>query len=282
MAVDIRKPLKKMLPHLLKAKDQGLNEADTRVRIFEVFEEVLDYDPLEDISSEVQIAKGAYADLVVKVEGTARFLLEVKAAGTELRDSHIHQAQDYAAKGNIPWVLLSNGVVWNLYHLTFDDRIEYDRAFAIDLSIDDEFDRSAELLGLLHKRSMQKGEIELFWKRRIALHPESIARALFTEETLRLMRRDIRRREKILLDEEEVAHAIRELFSQEIKAHLGPLRITRKRKPKAKGAPDATDAAALSQAANPAQGLTSGGAQPTPSDTKEEQQQPGMAKNRTE
>ena len=55
MAADIRKPLKKCSPHLLKAKEQGLNEADTRVRIFEVFDQVLNYDPLEDISNEVQI-----------------------------------------------------------------------------------------------------------------------------------------------------------------------------------------------------------------------------------
>ena len=44
MPVDIRKPLKKLLPHLIKGKEDNLNEADTVQRIIKMFEEVLGFD----------------------------------------------------------------------------------------------------------------------------------------------------------------------------------------------------------------------------------------------
>ena len=55
MPVDIRKPLKKFLPHLQKAQADNLNEADTVQRVIKVFEEVLGYDPMDEISREAAV-----------------------------------------------------------------------------------------------------------------------------------------------------------------------------------------------------------------------------------
>lgn len=52
--------------------------------------------------------KDKYVDLAVKIDGTVKFLIEAKSAGTELRDRHIEQAERYAAENNIRWVLLTN------------------------------------------------------------------------------------------------------------------------------------------------------------------------------
>jgi hypothetical protein len=46
---------KKYLPHLLKAQDDNLNEADTVQRIVKVFEDVLGYDALSEITREMEI-----------------------------------------------------------------------------------------------------------------------------------------------------------------------------------------------------------------------------------
>lgn len=228
MAVNIRKPLRKFLPHLLKARDENLNEADTLLRVLKVFEEILGYDPLTEISREQQVRE-KYVDLALKVDGVVRFLVEAKAAGTSLRDRHIEQAEGYAAKANIPWVILTNGVVWNLYHLTFDEGIEAERAFCADLSAPDAFDQAADSLALLHRHAVRNGEHEAFWKHRAALSPESVARAVFTEEALRFIRREIRRRDGLLVDEEDLANAIREMFSQDVRERIGAVRIRRRR-----------------------------------------------------
>jgi hypothetical protein len=73
MVVDIRKPLKKFLPHLLKAKEENLNEADTVYRIVKVLEDVLGYNHLTEITREMQI-KDRFVDLTVKIDGAVKFL----------------------------------------------------------------------------------------------------------------------------------------------------------------------------------------------------------------
>jgi predicted type IV restriction endonuclease len=216
---------------LLKGRDDNLNEADTVQRIIKMFEEVLGYDPMREITRETQV-KDKYVDVAIKLDGTTRLLVEAKAAGVILRDRHIEQAQHYAAEGNMPWVILTNSVTWSLYHLSFEEGIEYIRAFTIDLSFED-IDQSAQLLSLFHRHSMKKGELEKYWERHVALSPESIGRALFTEGTMGLLRREIRRREGVLIDQEDLAKAIHGMMSTETREQIGPPKVRRrsKRKP---------------------------------------------------
>ena len=230
MPQDIRRPLRKILPHLLKAKKDNLNEADTCTLICEILQSVLDYDPLHDISREVTIKEGR-ADFAVKLDGAVKFIVEAKAAGVTLRARHIGQAERYAAEGNIPWVLVTNGLTWHLYHLTFDEGIEYETVFSVDLSVD-ELPKAAEIISLLHKKSIAKDELDEFWKKRAALGPGSIAKALFTEDMLRRVRREIRRREGVLIDHEDLGRAIHDMFSVEVREKIGPFKIIRRRKRK--------------------------------------------------
>ena len=51
MGIDIRKPLKNMLPHLKKAQEENLNEADTVRRVAKVLEDVLGYHGFDEITS---------------------------------------------------------------------------------------------------------------------------------------------------------------------------------------------------------------------------------------
>ena len=125
--------------------------------------------------------------------------------------------------------MLTNGVAWNLYHLSFEEGIEYERVFAVDLA-SEPLEKAAELLGLLHRQSIRKGQHEEFWRHRAALSPESIGKALFTEEALRFIRREIRRRQRMLVDEEDLASAIHTMFSPEARERIGPLKIHRKKK----------------------------------------------------
>lgn len=229
MAIDIKRPLKKFLPHLVQAKTDNLNEADTVMRIVKVFEDVLGYSAMSEITRESNI-KDKYVDLAIKIDGAIRLLVEVKSAGTVLRDRHIEQAERYAAEGNHRWVVLTNGTGWNLYHLTFEEGIEYERVFAVDLSEADTVEKAAECLALLHRTSIKKDQHEDHWQHRLALSASSISKALFNEDVLRIIRRDIRQREGLRVDEEDLATAIHEMFSAEAREQIGPMRIRRKRK----------------------------------------------------
>lgn len=228
-AIDIRKALKKFLPHLIDAKAAQLREAETVQRIERLFEHVLEYDGLADISREAQV-KGKYCDLAIKIDGNTQFLVEAKACCEPLRDRHVDQAQQYASKGNIRWVVLTNGLDWRLYHLTFEEGIDYEIAFEINLEKEDEFDQACDRLALLHKSAIKKGALEEYWKEKTALGPSSIAQGLFHVDTLRVIRRLIRKKEGFLVDPEDLAKSIHEMLSLEAREQIGPLKIRRKRR----------------------------------------------------
>ncbi len=230
MALSLDRPLKqqlkKYLPHLLQAQAEGLNEADTVQRLIRVFEFVFGYDLMTDIGREVGV-KDKFVDVALKVDGKVRILVEVKSAGTTLRDRHIDQAQAYGAHANIPWVLLTNGVVWKLFHLSFGEGIEAAPAFSVDLT-DGVTDKGAQLLGLLHRRAVRKGDLDAYWVHRVALSPAPLAKALFAEEVLLLIRRELRRKESAAPDIEDLAEALQELFSVEARERIGPVKIRRR------------------------------------------------------
>ena len=224
--LNLVQPLKKILPTLLAAQEHNLNEADTRIRIVKVLSDVLGYDEMNDITSEQRI-RHRYADFAVKIDNTIKFLIEVKAAGVKLRSRHIEQAERYAAQGNIRWVLLTNCVEWHLYHLTFEEGIDYELAFSIDLNSDKIGDASS-LLGILHRKSVMKNLHERYWEEQLAISAQSLGRALFTQDVLMRVRTEIRRTSGFLVDIEDLAVALRELFSSETREQIGPLKITRK------------------------------------------------------
>jgi len=230
MTINIKRQLKRFIPIFLKSQEENLNEADTAQRLIKFFEEALGYDSMTELSKEKQI-KGKYVDIAIKIDNHIRVLIETKSAGTTLRDRHIEQAEKYAAEGNIRWVLLTNGIQWILYHLTFEEGIDFVRVFTVDLQTDP-IDRAADLIAILHRQSVKNGELETFWQQRIALSPESIGKAIFNENVLRLVRREIRKNERLLIDEEDLAKAIHEILSVEARERIGPLRIHRKRKPR--------------------------------------------------
>jgi hypothetical protein len=239
MAVDVRKPLRKYAPILIKAQTDNLNEADTVQRIVKVFEDVLGYDALEEITREASI-KDKFCDLAIKLDGAIKLLIEAKSAATTLRERHIEQAQNYAAHANIQWVLLANGVHWTLYHLTFEEGIEATVAFDVDLSGD--LDHAAEMLALLHKQSLSRGGLEDFWQHRSALCAASLGNALFNEQTLMMIRREIRRREGLLIDVEDLGAALHGMLSTEAREQIGPMKIRRKRARRAAPEPEAVEA----------------------------------------
>lgn len=235
MPADIRRLLKKFLPHLIEARENDRNEAETSQRIVTMFREIFGYDDLKEISKE-KFIKGKYVDLAIKIDGRIKFLVEVKDANTKLRDHHIDQATHYAADGNIPFVVLTNGLNWYLYHLTFGKGIEAVRVFALDLTGPD-FDKAAELLSLLHRRSVKKGKLKDYAEKQNTLTPEAIGKALFHERVLRVLRRELRRKSKILVEEEEIAESLYGMFSPITAGRIGPLKIGKKTKGSKKGPP---------------------------------------------
>jgi len=230
MVPNIRPAVRKFARLFNEMRASKTNESDTVARLRHFFEDVLDYNGISDISSETEM-KGKYVDLCLKVNGKICLLVEAKAAAIDLRIRQIDQAKHYASENGFRWVLLTNGVEWNLYHVTFneDEGIEYDPAFEVSLA-DENLDDAIENLSVLHRRSVAKGGLEKFWERKSALCAGSIGKAVFHENVLKVLRREIYRQCGVRIDPEDLAEAVHGMLSVEAREEIGPLRIRKTRK----------------------------------------------------
>ena len=234
MSKQIVKGVRRYVPVFQEAKDRDINEADCITRIIKFLEEVLEYDVLKEVTKEFQV-KERYVDLAIKIDEKVKFYIEAKSANTKLKESHIYQAESYASQSGIPWVVLTNGAEWQLYHLTFDKTgIDHTLVFSIDL-INDDIEQVADKLYYISHQAMKKDEIEDFWEKHLILGKDSIIKALFHEDTLSVIRRELRRSSDVLVDEDELVEGLRKLLSNDVLLQIGEqIKIRRKRKTRTK------------------------------------------------
>lgn len=241
MEPQLKTNLKRYAKLFKEAADKNLNEADTVMRLTRFFEEVLGYDPFNEITRE-QAIKGTFVDIALKVEEDIRILVEVKAAGISLREGHTQQAQNYAANKGIPWVLLTNGCRYILYRVHLDGAIEAIEVFDVDLA-GGHADATAERLALIHRKAMKKGvELEKFYRLQRTLSAETIMKALATEAVLATLCRELRAITGTRVPEEDVFAALKGLLKDG--AVLADLKIRRKPKPVKEAGEAAGEAAA--------------------------------------
>jgi len=242
MEKEIKKKLKIYSNIFKEAQEKEKKEADVVMYLVQFFKNVLGYDIFKEISKEYQI-KGKFCDIAIKIKGQVEMLIEAKKSGMRLADRHIEQAQIYAMKSGTKWVLLTNGCDWRLFHLSFDEEggIESTLAFKTDLlkSLKEKPNDVINKFKLLHKKNFTRGELEIFWKKKTMLIPRALSKALFTEEVLRAINREVNRGADVKVGIEDTAKALKNMFDKEVLADMADLRIRKRRKarkpkPKAK------------------------------------------------
>ena len=134
--------------------------------VTDILEEVFGFDKYTDITREYAI-KGTFCDLAVKSDEGIEYLLEVKAIGLSLKDSHIKQAVNYASREGIKWIVLTNGVDWEIHRVSLDEKVQNKLLFPFDfIEINLRQSDQQELLFLLCKRGVQKELIDDYYKYR--------------------------------------------------------------------------------------------------------------------
>jgi hypothetical protein len=189
----IKVGLKKLRPVLVAAKERDINESDTALIVASILAEVLGYDRFLEITSEFCI-RGTYCDLAVKLDGKPKILIEVKAIGLDLKDTHVRQAVDYGANQGIEWVVLTNGVIWRAYSVVFKKPIDHELVFEVNI-IEDDVRASAllERLYTLSREGLQKQALIGYQEERQATSRFMVAAILQSEPVTDVIRREIRR-----------------------------------------------------------------------------------------
>jgi predicted type IV restriction endonuclease len=96
--------IKRFQPILSTARSRDVGESDTVTIVKDMLADVFGYDKYSEVTSEYSI-RGTFCDLATKIDGTLQALIEVKAIGIELKDSHVKQVVDYAANQGVDWVI---------------------------------------------------------------------------------------------------------------------------------------------------------------------------------
>jgi len=184
--------IKQFQPILAAAKARDAGEADTVTIIKDMLQDVFGYNKYTEVTSEHAV-KGTYCDLAIKVDNTLQTLIEVKSIGIELKDLHVKQAVDYAANQGVTWVVLTNGITWRIYKVTFEKPIGQDLIVDIDfLSLKPKNDY--EHLYLWCKEAWgASSALDEFEARKQALSRFLIGAVIRSDTVLDVIRRELRR-----------------------------------------------------------------------------------------
>lgn len=174
-----------------KAKD--VSEADTVTLVKDILAEVFGFDKYQELTSEHQI-KGTFCDLAVKIEGKVRLLIEVKAAGVTLNNSHLRQAVNYGVTQGIEWVALTNGINWQVYKIKFGQPpIEEELARFDFLAINAKNEDDMQKLFLLCKEGMTSEALNTYHQVAQLFNKHTVSVFLQSEAVLGALRREMRR-----------------------------------------------------------------------------------------
>ncbi|MGH9456896.1 MAG: type I restriction enzyme HsdR N-terminal domain-containing protein [Thermoanaerobaculia bacterium] len=122
------------------------------------------------------------------------FLLEVKAIGLDLKDSHIKQVVDYAANEGVEWVAVTNGQLWRVFRVTFGKPIDNELVLDIDLlNLKPRDPEALEALFLLTRESILKSALRGFHDQLQATNRYALAAILEGDAVLSMVRRELRR-----------------------------------------------------------------------------------------
>ena len=201
----LSKETRKFQQVLKTAKDRDVNESDTVVIVTDMLSSIFGFDKYTEITSEYAI-RGTFCDLAVEVDGNVEYLIEVKAIGLNLSESHLRQAVGYGAQHGIQWVILTNGVNWEIYRIKFEKPLGHDLLTEFNiLDLSPRKKEDQEILFLLCKEGLGKAVIEDYHEHIRSVNKFVISAILQTETSLNLVRRELKRVAKgVKVDTKEI------------------------------------------------------------------------------
>ena len=175
------------------ARRRDINEADTVTIVTDMLADLFGFDKYTEITGEFAVRK-TFCDLAIKFDSEVKLLIEVKAIGLSLKENHLRQAVNYGANQGIQWVVLTNGIEWEVYALKFEKPISYNllcKFSLTEMSARSEDDQS--ILLLLSKEGLLRNLIREYQDRANILNKFTLAAVIQSEPVLGVMRRELRR-----------------------------------------------------------------------------------------
>lgn len=202
---------------LSEARVRDVNESDTVTIITDILAGVFGYDKYSEITSE-QAIRGTYCDLAVKIDGAVQFLIEVKAIGLTLQENHLRQAVGYGSEMGIPWVVLTNGIRWEIHRIRFEKPVVHELVCAFDMiELSPRKNEDHELLYLLCKEGIARAAIEDFHDHVQIVNRFIIGAIICSDPVLSVIRRELKRlAPEAKVTPEEVADLLPDILKRDV------------------------------------------------------------------
>jgi Type I restriction enzyme R protein N terminus (HSDR_N) len=185
------------------------NEGDTRLLVTDFLCDGLGFDKYADLTTEYQV-KGEFADYGVRIDRDLVAFIEVKRVATKLSTKHLRQVEMYAVNEGVEWVILTNGSVWQVYHITGGLPVVIDLALEVDLLGDDPQAHKVGQLFYLTRESLRKRQIDELWKAKRATSPTSLAQVLVSDPVAEAIRKELWRQTGHRIDTAEIVRLLTE------------------------------------------------------------------------
>lgn len=205
--------IRKFSKILEDAKARDIIESDTVVIVTDMLSYLFGYEKYSEITSEFTV-RGTYCDLATRIDNKLQYLIEVKAIGNELKENFIKQAIDYAANEGVDWVILTNGLKWIVFKVTFSKPIDKEKVIEIDFSqLDYKNEAHLETLFCLSKEGCGKSVLEDFHIQQQVLSKHFIGNVILTEPILTAIKRELK---KLAPDVKTDIEQISKVIQQEV------------------------------------------------------------------
>lgn len=174
-------------------RSRDISEADTVTLVKDILADVFGYDKYSELTSEQQI-KGTFCDLAIKLNEKIVFLIEVKAAGIELNETHLRQVVNYGAHQGVKWIVLTNSLDWKLHYINDGLPISFDEVSSFNLSnLNLRNEEDLKRMFLLSVEGASSHAMATFHQHSQLLNKYTVTQVLLTEPVLMTVRRELRR-----------------------------------------------------------------------------------------
>ncbi len=214
----IKEALKRFQPVVEQAKARDIGEADTSTLVKDILAELFGYDKYAEVTAEFQI-KGTYCDLALKIDGKLALLIEVKAINSELKETQIKQAVDYAANQGLEWVILTNAQTWQIYKVVFAQPISNELLMTLPFStLSAKNDNDLQSLFLLTREAQGKSLLDEYHQQKQALSRFCVGAVVLSDPVVSVIRRELKRLSPdVRIDADEICTVLRdEVIKREV------------------------------------------------------------------
>ena len=217
---------RRMVDKLMKADG---NEAETRRRVERIFEKVMGYDVFVHLSRERAI-RGAgeteHVDFALQFESGPDaepvVMIELKRVGVDLALKHLKQVASYAIDSGCEWILLTNSRDWRLYHVQFGQPPKTQLIEHWNLLTNDIVELATKFDAISYK-NVKKGSLNKLWEKATVLSPDSLLGALVSLDSMRVIRRILRKNTGVMVAPEDVMNGIQKLLNENAAIELSKI-----------------------------------------------------------